>query len=247
MTNRLFKQRIVLLFAGLALAAGSAQRLSAKDGKPPIIQKVTFTFTSGNPVPTEMDIFGTGFGTGKPFVSLDGFTQAVTLFTDTRVTVSPVNVVDAGSYRLTLTRTPSSEGNGTAVFDVTIGTVGPQGSQGPQGAMGPAGPPGLMGPAGPAGPAGPQGAPGMSGYEIVRQIVTAGVDVVNFQNFVVSCPAGKVALSGSGNRVTGATFGDEFFTLPSVIPSTSSWTFSILNRDLFSKTWQLNVTCINAQ
>ena len=103
------------------------------------------------------------------------------------------------------------------------GPVGPQGlagSQGPQGqpgATGPQGSKGDPGPEGPRGATGPQGIPGpqgiqgvpgtrgetglrgpagFTGYEIVGNEMTLGQNVGG--TATVTCPAGKVVLSGGG-------------------------------------------------
>lgn len=241
-------------FAAALLSAASVYpQLAAENGKTPVIQKVTFTFTSGDPNPTQMDIYGLNFGAVKPSITLDAFTQGVIQFTDTHVTVSPLTpmTIDPGSYLLTLTRAGAgdSEDQHTVQFHVTIGTVGPQGPQGiqgPQGVQGAQGPQGPIGPIGPQGPQGAQGPRGVSGYNIVVQNVNVGVDLANTQTFPVGCPAGQVALAGSMTRTSNSIAGEDAFNRPTTTPTTSSWSFDIFNRDLFAKTWQLTVTCINA-
>ena len=123
---------------------------------------------------------------------------------------------------------------------VLNGPVGPQGIQGPQGV------PGIQGPPGPQGSSGTPGANGFSGYEIVAQVVTAGVDLSNTQTFNVFCPGGKVALAGTIVLTTTSIAGETFFNRPSFFPITSSWSFDIFNRDLFNKDFQVTVTCVNA-
>ena len=154
-------------------------RLSADDDKDdkhvPAIDKVTFTFDAGNPNPVEMDIYGRGFGNAvAPTVVLDGLEQAVTMFTDTHITIAPAGI-STGAYRLEVTynsrRGSDHDGKRTGHFDLTIGVggagvkgdrgpAGPQGPPGPQGAVGPSG---LTGPAGPVGAAGPIGSVGPAG------------------------------------------------------------------------------------
>jgi hypothetical protein len=131
------------------------------------------------------------------------------------------------------------------------GETGPAGPIGPKGDIGPAGPQGPQGIAGPAGPTGPQGSrgetglSGVSGYEIVARDVAVGVNLGGFQDFILTCPAGKVALSGSAARIGGSPIsGEEVFTLPPEVPITLRWQFSIFNRDLFGKTYRLTVVCI---
>jgi hypothetical protein len=184
-----------------------------------------------------MDIYGLNFGTVKPLVTLDGFTEVVTQYTDTHVAVSPLtpSALAAGSYLLTMTRAGNgNEDHRTTQFEVTVGAAGPQG---PQGIQGPQGFQGIQGQTGPA---------GVSGYQIVLQDVTAQVNLSSTQVFTLTCPSGKVALSGSMNRITAPVVGDDFSNRPSSTPTTSSWAFDIFNKDLFTKTWQLTTTCINA-
>jgi hypothetical protein len=203
------KKRITTLAAAFALAACLSQRLEADDNKTPIVQKVTFTFTSGNPNPSEMDVFGQNLGTGMPIVTLDGIGQAVTLFNDTHVTVSPLTPgIGPGSYLMTLMRLTGggNDAQRTAIVDVTIGAVGPQGPQGPQGLQGPQGqqgPQGTQGQQGPQGAQGPQGSTGATGvsqYEMIQADDTIGSAFSNGKVVNATCSAGKTVLGG-GCRV----------------------------------------------
>jgi hypothetical protein len=168
----------------LLLAVFIPGNLRAEDGKTksPVIEKVTFTFESGNPNPVQMDVFGHGFGSGNVNVTLAGNTQTVKSSSDTHVTVTP-SALSAGSYLLRLTRSANNgdehrgvtfevslgNGNGTAGTPGPAGpqgvpgVAGPAGPQGKTGATGPAGPTGLTGPAGPQGAAGPAGPIGLTG------------------------------------------------------------------------------------
>jgi hypothetical protein len=79
------------------------------------------------------------------------------------------------------------------------GATGETGQAGPTGESGPAGPTGESGPAGPTGESGPAG---VSGYQRVSEsfdIPAYGSDVVGD----VSCPDGKVAISGNARRLSG--------------------------------------------
>ena len=148
---------------------GASIELLAADRSAPVIQNVRFTFQSGNPSPTQMDIVGANFGTVTPVVTLDGLKQAVTLFTDTMITVAPVTpqTLAPGSYVLSVTNMTPAPGVSSASlvgeFDVTVGEVGPQGPQGPAGPVGLTGPPGPKGNTGAPGPVGPQGPIGLPG------------------------------------------------------------------------------------
>jgi Collagen triple helix repeat (20 copies) len=127
------------------------------------------------------------------------------------------------------------------------GDPGVQGGKGEAGATGPQGAPGPQGLRGFQGPSGSPGSPGVSGYEILGQQVTVGVNLVGNQFFTLSCPAGKVALNGTANRIAGNPIsGEEVNANPGNLRSTTKWNFAIFNRDLFPKTYQLTVVCINA-
>ena len=180
------------LFLMLSCASAIVRADDGGKQQVPVIEKVTFTFDSGNPSPVQMDIFGKGFGNAfPPAVVLDGLDQSVHSFTDTHITVAPTKIAP-GSYVLRVTRASNRRGDKkgddgddadsrTAQFDATIGAVGAkgdkgdkgdtgaQGAQGPAGpegkagAQGPAGPQGAIGPIGPFGPIGPQGPKGDKG------------------------------------------------------------------------------------
>jgi hypothetical protein len=85
-----------------------------------------------------------------------------------------------------------------------VGPAGAAGPQGPQGDPGPTGPQGLKGDTGAIGPQGPQGLqgrPGVSGFEVVRQDEVLDDPYCNPSThcqfeFIVECPAGKVAFGG---------------------------------------------------
>jgi hypothetical protein len=72
------------------------------------------------------------------------------------------------------------------------------------------------------------------------------VDLANVQTFPVGCPAGQVALAGTINRTSGTFAGEEIANRPSATPTTTSWSFDVFNKDLFNKTFQATVTCVNA-
>jgi hypothetical protein len=186
------REHLCATFLGLflLLATFAPIQVRAQDSKSswPVIEKVTFTFASGNPNPVQMDIFGHGFGDGAVGVTLAGTSQNVSSSSDTHVSITP-SALNAGSYLLHLTRSPKNDGERRSVsFEVTLvgagsgaGVQGPQGPPGPQGlpgipglagpqgatgltgATGPAGPIGLTGATGPAGPIGLTGATGPAG------------------------------------------------------------------------------------
>jgi hypothetical protein len=118
-------------------------------GSTPQIASATSTFS---PLPGQITIDGSGFGSSKPTVTLGGSSLLVLSFTSTVVTAQLPNNLIPGTYDLAVTN--NDHLGGTGHLDATVGTVGPQGQQGP------AGPPGIQGLTGPAGPVGPQGPPG---------------------------------------------------------------------------------------
>ncbi|HWG49817.1 MAG TPA: phage tail protein [Candidatus Acidoferrales bacterium] len=161
------------LAIALLVALAAASTLLAEDNKAAKIDKVTFTYDSGNPAPVEMDIFGSGFGTRvPPTVLIDGLQQTVTMFTDNHIAIAPAGI-SSGAYRLKVVsnghHSNDTGGSSSAQFYLTIGAAGPKGDpgpageQGPAGIQGPPGPPGAPGPAGSAGPAGPEGPAGAAG------------------------------------------------------------------------------------
>jgi hypothetical protein len=156
------REHLCATFLGLflLLATFAPIQVRAQDSKSswPVIEKVTFTFASGNPNPVQMDIFGHGFGDGAVGVTLAGTSQNVSSSSDTHVSITP-SALNAGSYLLHLTRSPKNDGERRSVsFEVTLaGASSGAGVQGPQGPPGPQGLPGI------AGPAGPQGATGLTG------------------------------------------------------------------------------------
>lgn len=155
---------VVIAIPSLVVAADNKQATT--------IEKVMFTYDSGNSTPVEMDIVGHGFGNQvAPTVLIDGLQQTVTMFTDTHVAIAPGGI-SSGAYRLKV-QNNSHQGNDgggrMAQFYLTIGAAGPKGDpgaagpQGPSGVQGPQGPAGIQGAPGPQGPAGPIGATGATG------------------------------------------------------------------------------------
>jgi hypothetical protein len=105
-----------------------------------------------------------------------------------------------------------------------VGPVGPAGAQGvpgPAGVQGVPGPAGAQGPQGVPGPAGTGGA--LSGFEIVTQISDpTPIDPGKFWTFTVSCPQGKIAISG------GYALGDFRVTVPAAFtPSFNTRNYNI--------------------
>lgn len=178
-------------------------------------------------------------------------TWIVTPFANNGVAVSAATA--APSTVVFLDSKENSATSHAAALEIVL--KGPAGATGPQGLQGPAGPRGLQGLPGPTGAAGPrgvqgiqgpQGPGGVSGFIVISQIVTARVDLINAQEFPVACPAGKVALSGSIIRQSTAVSGDDLIEAPLTAGRTTTWLFGVLNRDLFTKRFQLFVTCIDA-
>lgn len=175
--NKSTRERSSLIATTLLIAAFAIPSLLLADDnkQATTIDKVMFTYDSGNSTPVEMDIFGRGFGDRvAPSVTIDGLQQTVTMFTDTHIAIAPAGIA-AGAYRLKVKNTSHQGDDGNrrlAQFYLTIGSsgvkgdTGPAGPQGPAGVQGPPGPQGtagLQGPPGPQGPAGPIGATGATG------------------------------------------------------------------------------------
>lgn len=203
---------------------GATIPLLAADNLVPVIRNVQFTFQADNPFPTQMDIVGSNFGNVRPDVTLDGLTQAVTLFTDTHVTVAPLTpqTLKPGSYLLLLTNMTAGSDKAQRIgeFDLTVGAVGPQGLAGPQGPAGPVGPKGAMGspgqngPRGLPGPAGPQGPAGVANVEYV--LTLSRVPNIFVSSLVTAnCPAGKRVIAGGCD----ATYGTHYATAHNIPPS----------------------------
>lgn len=172
--NKSTRERSVLIAITLLIAVIAIPSLVLADDKQATtIDKVMFTYDSGNSTPVEMDIVGHGFGSRvAPTVLIDGLQQTVTMFTDTHIAIAPAGI-SSGAYRLKVQNNSHQDGGSRmAQFYLTIGAAGPKGDPGPAGPQGPAGiqgPPGpqgtagLQGPPGPQGPAGPMGATGTTG------------------------------------------------------------------------------------
>ena len=82
------------------------------------------------------------------------------------------------------------------------GEPGPVGPTGPQGPAGPEGPEGPAGPQGPQGLTGPQGPSGVGGWTTASRVV--GIAPETQTDVVAPCPAGRKALGGGWNEVTGS-------------------------------------------
>jgi hypothetical protein len=121
--------------------------------------------------------------------------------------------------------------------DGAVGAVGPQGAAGPQG---PAGARGLQGPAGPKGDAGAQGpAGGISGSQTVTG-PSVNIPAVSSRSATVSCPSGKIAVSGG--FTTGA--GNLLTSRPST--DGRSWNVSVGNDQLvFATSFTPYAVCVN--
>lgn len=193
--------------------------------------------------------------TANTFVALD-LTSLVKTWIVTPVANNGVALSAAAAAKSTVVFIDSKENSATshaAALEIVL--KGPAGATGPQGIQGPAGPQGrqgLPGPVGAPGPRGlqgvqgPQGPGGVSGFIVISQFVTARVDLINPQQFLLPCPAGKVALSGSIIRQTTSVSGEDLIEAPSTTGRVTTWLFAVLNRDLFTKRFQLFVTCIDA-
>jgi collagen triple helix repeat protein len=140
-------------FAAVALTAGTAAPAAAET----VIYRVQVD------VPTSViNVFGSGFGTTAPLVTLEGNPLSVVSNTDTSIVLTLPAGTAAGSYLLAVAPAASGPlgGRSYASFSFTLGAAGPQGPQGVPGPAGPQGAQGVPGPAGPQGATGPQGPAG---------------------------------------------------------------------------------------
>jgi hypothetical protein len=163
--NKNTRERSLLIAITLLIAVFAIPSLLlAEDTKQATtIDKVMFTYDSGNSTPVEMDIVGHGFGNRvAPTVLIDGLQQTVTMFTDTHIAIAPAGI-SSGAYRLKVQNNSRQGNDGSSrmtQFYLTIGAAGTKGDPGPAGPQGAAG---VQGPPGPQGLAGPIGAPGATG------------------------------------------------------------------------------------
>ena len=133
MTHHTCKGRFLPLGRGIALGALLALAGSA-------YAQTDILSVTANSNLTSITIKGTGLQppSGKPTVSLGTYTLAVgSNFNNVQIVAALPANLKPGTYNLEVTA------NGTANFDVTIGSDGPAGPAGP------------CGPAGPVAPAGP--------------------------------------------------------------------------------------------
>jgi hypothetical protein len=110
-----------------------------------------------------------------------------------------------------------------AIVKIPPKVSGPTGKAGPPGPQGPAGPAGAIGAAGPAGVAGPAGT--VTGGSVVTSPALAsapGATVGTQLVGKVTCPAGKIVLSG-GAQVSASGPGSAVALRSSFPVSTTSW------------------------
>jgi len=139
--QRSYFRRYVCAAALTALAA-----LSAQAANPPVVNKASFTMVAGNPNPTDLQIFGSSFGTVLPTVTIEGVQQTVAAGnSDTFVKILNPNVsapID-GTHRVTITNNSAggSVDSRTTTFYIDLDPAGTAGPAGP-GRGWPPGPPG---------------------------------------------------------------------------------------------------------
>ncbi len=160
------KLRLALAAAAATLVFATTAPLSADSAR----HQLTITNAVPDVTGSALYVSGANFGSGAPWVTLNGMPVTVLASTPNQISVElPAAVVATpGSYLLTVARSDRSrhrddEGGRVASFVVTIGATGPQGPQGPQGDPGPQGPQGDIGPQGPQGDTGAQGPQGLKG------------------------------------------------------------------------------------
>src|SRR5437764_762978 len=108
--------------------------LPAQAATSPVVNKATFIIQPGNPNPTELQIFGSNFGTALPTVTIEGVQQTVAVGnSDTFAKISNPNLSTPldGVYRVTITNN-SQGGNvdsrSTTFFaDLDVPVPGPAG------------------------------------------------------------------------------------------------------------------------
>ena len=132
-----------------------------------------------------------------------------------------------GDFLLTVSRGWSGWTSNS--YDLTIGAVGPEGPEGPSGAPGPQGP---------QGPQGEQGPPGISGFEFVHVAFGRTVGVNDTMVVPVTCPAGKIAISGGydidapidGNR-------EPPFLFSSLPTAPDTWSITLERGSITRRSW----------
>src|SRR5690349_3423514 len=90
----------ILIYGLLAIAPASLVAAT-----PPVIDKATFNFTSGNPNPVSLDIYGSNFGALTPTVTIAGVGQVVAAghsATFIRINNPNLSLPLAGIYRGTI-------------------------------------------------------------------------------------------------------------------------------------------------
>lgn len=154
------RKRVVAVYVWLAALAWSAPPALGANAKNPPPQLVVSSAVA-DPALSVLSVGGQNFGDAAPAAFLDGVPLTVVSFSATALEVLlPVGQVP-GTYRLVVSRGPSSTDVGW--LDVTLGAVGPVGEKGAKGNPGDTGPQGLPGPPGPQGPKGETGATGATG------------------------------------------------------------------------------------
>jgi hypothetical protein len=201
---------------GLGLILSTSIVAAAQESVLPLIVNV-----QENAAGTQLTINGTGFGAGKPAVTLGTTALTVLSFTDSTLTVALPSGIATGAYLLNVVNSRTWL-SGLFVADIgpiqgPVGPQGPAGIPGPQGVAGPVGPAGVQGPigltgatgqtgpagaTGAAGPIGPQGATGpagpagATGPQLWTAIASFGADVPGSYGGTAPAPP------GGWNRVT---------------------------------------------
>lgn len=176
-TGDISMKRISFLTIIFVLLGFSTQSFAQNSSNVPIIRIVEVTGYDANSRPTNLNIYGSNFGSSASAISvtlagtpLTGVVLGAAPNTQIISAVIPAGNWLAGTYLLNV-----AVGNKSVSSDVTFGAQGAVGSQGIQGiqgqkgdtgltgAVGPQGATGLTGPAGPTGPQGLQGDTGSQG------------------------------------------------------------------------------------
>jgi hypothetical protein len=161
-------KRISFLTIIFVLLGFSTQSFAQNSSNVPIIRIVEVTGYDANNRPTNLNIYGSNFGSSASAISvtlagtpLTGVVLGAAPNTQIISAAIPAGNWLAGTYLLTV-----AVGNKSVSSDVTFGAqgaVGPQGIQGIQGLKGDTGLTGAGGPQGATGPTGPTGPQGLQG------------------------------------------------------------------------------------
>ena len=120
-----WRTKLFLAVSSVLLAQAQLHAASA-----PVIDHVLVSISSNL---VTLQIYGSGFGTTLPTVTMDGAKLSVSSFSNTLVTAVHTGALPSGSYDLLITDAATALSDG---FAVSTDVQGPQGPAGPAGAAG---------------------------------------------------------------------------------------------------------------